>query len=292
MSSDPALSALLTSPTAVRRILRELGLRPSRALGQNFLIDANILRVLVDALAPEPGDAVLEIGPGLGVVTEALLGRVQSVLAVEKDARLCGYLGRRFGTAGGLTVEHRDALTIDWAGMSRRGVTCLVSNLPYAAGSRILVDMAAAPEPPGRAVVTVQQEVARRLLAVPGTRDYGLLTLFVRARFAVREVKRVSPSCFWPPPRVASTIVALARLASPPLAGAQDAVFRKLARLAFAHRRKQMRGIFTRHAGSTGLDGARLLAVLAECGQDPGARPEQVPVDVWLELAKALTRGS
>jgi len=281
----------LTRPTAVRRMLAELAVRPSRALGQNFLVDANILRILVDAAELSPSDGVVEVGPGLGALTDALLARAGRVLAVEKDARLAAHLADRYAGNARFELLPCDALSVDWARRLGGGLNKVVSNLPYAVGSRVLVDLAGAPRPPDSMVVTVQQEVGARLTARPGEKDYGLLTLLVGYRYRGCAVKRVGPRCFWPPPQVHSSIVRLMRCGGAALSCEEDRLFRELAAVAFRHRRKQLGRVLTRHWRHPRVAEGRALAALEALGIAPEARPETVAVDQWVALAKGLMHG-
>lgn len=262
----------LTSPNEVRGLLQQLDLKPSRALGQNFLIDANILGILLDAAALSRDDAVLEVGPGLGVLTGPMLGRAGRVVAVELDPRLHAHLARTLA-APNLTLIHADALDADLPGLLAGGLNKLVSNLPYSVGSRVLVEACQAPARPARMVVTVQLEVADRLAAEPGSKDYGLLSIFAQLDYDIRVVKRISRTCFLPPPQVSSAIVRLDRRPTRHVPLRDEAVFRRLVRDCFAHRRKQIGSI------------VRDAKALAGAGIDPARRPETLAVSEWCALA-------
>ncbi|MBN1556833.1 MAG: ribosomal RNA small subunit methyltransferase A [Lentisphaerae bacterium] len=259
------------SPSAVRAVLAEWGVRPARTQGQNFLIDRNILDILLRASALRAGERVLEIGPGLGVVTEPLLQAGCRVRAVEKDRRLAEYLKQRFGEHAALELIVADALDLA-AEQLLAGVDAVVSNLPYASGNRMLAEIVCSEAPPARIVVTLQRESAQRLAAAPGGRDYGLLSIWAQVRYRVRIVKRVSASCFYPAPDVQSAIVALDRRARRIPRETRERLY-ALTRRAFQGRRKQMGTIF----GRTELG----------AGVDAGARPETLAPETWLELAAA-----
>jgi 16S rRNA (adenine1518-N6/adenine1519-N6)-dimethyltransferase len=276
----------LTSPVRVRQLLDELGMRPSRALGQNFLIDRNVLDILLEAADLCASDAVLEVGPGLGVVTDALLSRAGRVVAIEKDIRLCGHLAQRFAGNARFQLRCGDAVDLVLPELEHRDITRFVSNLPYSAGSRILVNISLAGSIPIM-VVTVQQEVADRLAAGPATPDYGLLSVWMQLDYDVEIVKRVRPTCFWPQPEVNSAIVRLCRRPD----REDDSVetrrlFRWVTRRAFTHRRKQLAVALGDTAATRGLIRSRLLEPL---GLDPKARAETVDVSGWWAIARALT---
>jgi 16S rRNA (adenine1518-N6/adenine1519-N6)-dimethyltransferase len=236
----------------------------TKSLGQNFLHDANQLHRIIEAAELKKTDPVLEIGPGLGPLTELLLENAGKVLAIEKDARLVEVLRERFkfdsegrvprapnlantkdqGLAElappKLTLLHDDALDFlkreprDWSNWK------LVANLPYSVASPILVELARSPRPPERMVVTLQLEVARRLMAQADADDYGVLTLLVQLEYEPRDWFKIPPGCFFPAPDVDSAGVVLIRREAPLLAGNQHAMFVKIVKRAFSQRRKMM----------------------------------------------------
>lgn len=276
-------AASLISPPSVRALLDAWGVRPRRTWGQNFLIDGNIRRIVIEAAEVRSGNRVLEVGPGLGVLTEALLEAGARVTAVEKDPLLCRHLRARFGSADAFELIEGDALD-QWRLWAGPVFDRLVSNLPYAVGSRVLVEAFLAERPPSRMVVTVQKEVAERLAAPEGSKDYGLLSVAARLRYAVRTVKRVGPRCFWPPPTIDSAVVALCLRDDAPDV---EAVRRthQLAKQAFAQRRKQLVAIFA----PAGRDArAPVEQWLAQAGRHPHERPEVIDPDGWLRLATAM----
>jgi 16S rRNA (adenine1518-N6/adenine1519-N6)-dimethyltransferase len=273
----------LTRPTHVRERLRELDLHPSRRLGQNFLVDGNILAIILDAADLRPQDRVLEIGPGLGVLTGALLERVATVTAVEKDRRLFEALRGAFRATPSLQLHCADIMEMPLDEVSTR-VTKVVANLPYGVASRLLVELARSSAPPPLVVVTVQEEVARRLAAEPGTRAYGLLSVWVQFAYDVSTVKRVSPACFWPRPEVWSAVVKLAARPPEPISDVERDAFYGITRYAFEHRRKQMQTILRRWPGRNGEP----RALLDRAGIEPRARPETLALDAWLRLTRVL----
>lgn len=278
----------LTSPSQVRRLLEAIDLRPSKPLGQNFLIDRNILDILVRAAVLTPADHVLEVGPGLGVVTEKLLSLAGRVTAVEKDTRLFDHLQAQLGASPRLTLVSADILDVDLEELLGSGITKCVSTLPYSVGSRVLAGLVMADRAPGRIVVTVQQEVAERLCATEG-RQYGLLSVWSQSSYDVEYVKRVSRTCFWPVPEVESAIVCMTR--QPPVftSPAGKRMFREITKLAFMHRRKQMAGILAGLPASTRVPADRALEYLGELGIDSAARPEAIRAGDWAQLANMLT---
>lgn len=274
----------LTHPSEVRALLARLDFHPSRVLGQNFLIDRNILNILLAAAEMQPADAVVEVGPGLGVLTAALLARAASVTAVEKDRRLAAYLRERFAATPGLSLIQADVLECDLPALFPRPGMKLVANLPYAVAARLLVELAAIPQRPALIVVTLQREVADRLAATPSTEDYGLLSILLQRHYEIGTVKRISPSCFWPPPEVQSAVSKLV-LRSAPLGGAaSEPTLRDLLRHAFSRRRKTM-------ARSLRDWVADPLPALEAAGIAPTARAEEIPPEAWPVLLRELPPG-
>ena len=225
--------------TEMREILAARGIQLTKSLGQNFLHDQNQLHRIVQAAALSKEDKVLEIGPGLGPLTELLLAQAGEVLAVEKDGRLVEFLRERFKNAK-LELLHTDALDFlksdkrDWSDWK------VVSNLPYSVASPILVELACGPRAPKKIVVTLQWEVARRLAAKPDTEDYGILTLLTQLDFEPRDFFKIPPGCFFPEPDVDSGCVILERREQPLLPEHLRAGFVKIVKRAFSQRRKMM----------------------------------------------------
>ena len=259
----------LTSPSQVKAWCIDHGFHPNKVLGQNFLGDRNALEAIVDAAGLPPGARVLEIGPGLGVLTEEMLRRGLSVTAIEKDPVLAERLAEALGNPPNLTVRAGDALDLIKDG-SCDGFPALVSNLPYQAGTRILLELTQRAFPPETAVVLVQTEVAERLAAGPGSKVRGLAGVWVQLDYDVQLVRAVKAACFWPRPEVGSTIVRLTRHHRND-ARTPDwrARFRQITKQAFEHRRKQLGAIFKGRVQST-------------------ARAEQLSNDDWLAFVDAM----
>ena len=260
----------LTSPSQVKAWCIENGFHPNRTLGQNFLIDRNALDDILNAAALVAPAKVLEIGPGLGVLTEGLLQRGHSVTAIEKDLVLADRLSGALGSPSGLTVLKGDALDFIKDGACD-GYPALVSNLPYQAGTRILLELIRrVPAIPETVVVLVQAEVAARLAADPGSKTRGLAGVWVQLDYDVALVRTVKASCFWPRPEVGSTVVRMTRHhRNDALPAVVRETLRRITKQAFEHRRKQLGTIFKGVVEST-------------------ARAEDLSNDDWLGLAEAL----
>jgi 16S rRNA (adenine1518-N6/adenine1519-N6)-dimethyltransferase len=267
----------------MRELLERRGIQLTKSLGQNFLHDQNQLRRIMAAAEVRPSDRILEIGPGLGPLTELLVQETAHVLAIEKDARLIPILRERFADATNLELLHADALDItrdhlrDWSDWK------LVANLPYSVASPILVELAQNPRRPQMLVATLQLEVARRLMARPGEDDYGLLTLLVQLRYEARTLFKIPRGCFFPEPDVDSACIVLVRRASGLLPEDRHATFEKIARRALSQRRKMMAKLLR-----DDWPDDRIRRALANLQLRPDIRGEKLSVEQFIALANQL----
>ncbi len=274
-----------TRPSIVRAWVRDADIRPNRLLGQNFLIDGNILRFLLDTAAVTASDRILEIGPGLGAVTAGLLDRGATVVAIEKDARFLPLLEKHFGHDPRASLIQGDALAVVPDLLHHEKITKVVANLPYTPGTRILVDIATSAMRPARIAVMVQDEVAGRITAEPGSTAFGLLSLWCRVFYEVSYVKRVSPNCFWPRPSIQSAIVSLERLTQPLLPVDGWPYFKRLTKQLFQHRRKQIGHLLHTLCATKGVE----FPIHELLGQEYlSLRPEALPLDVWCSLSENM----
>ncbi len=275
-----------TRPSEVRRWLADLKLRPSRRLGQNFLVDGNVARIAVDLADVGPGDGVLEIGPGCGALTEPLLERGCRVVAVEVDDRLARLLQERLGGSPALTVVCADGLTADLGAWLRAGYDVVVANLPYSVGTRILVRLFEEPGPPRRLAITLQREVVERLIAPPGSPAYGLLSIVAQHLYAMNRPRIIAPTCFLPTPEVESALIRLDRRPAPLGEPVDIAALVRLLKQVFGARRQQLRRALER----AGLDLSALDATngWTGLGVSPGDRPDALDPAAWTRLARAL----
>ncbi|MEK7685768.1 MAG: 16S rRNA (adenine(1518)-N(6)/adenine(1519)-N(6))-dimethyltransferase RsmA [Verrucomicrobiota bacterium] len=272
--------------TEIKQILASGQIQLTKSLGQNFLHDGNQLRRIVSAAELRPGDPVLEIGPGLGPLTELLLAKAGRVLAIEKDRRLYEFLEHRFPEAKNLTLIHADALDYlkerraDWSAWK------LVSNLPYSVASPILVELAQMNGSPERLVATLQIEVAQRLFAEMGGKNCGLLTLLVQLRYEPQYWFKVPATCFFPQPSVDSACVVLERRAQPPLSQELTVTFTQVVKRSFSQRRKMMFKLLKEdwpaEALATAFEQLRLPAQI---------RAEAVSLEQFVQLTRILSRG-
>jgi len=275
-------------------VLTSLGIHPSRAMGQNFLIDRNILNIIVESANLDKSDCVLEVGPGLGSMTEGLLSKAGYVIAVEKDKRLCAYLEKRLGGKKNLSLVHGDALSSDNSleQLKRftdgRRVNKVVSNFPYSAASRVMVNFARSDDPPDLIIGTVQQEVAERLTSDPGGKEYGLLTVYCSLVYDGVILKDVSNTCFWPKPEVTSSVIRLKKHGRFCPSDRVRDDFYKLTKYAFTQRRKQLAVAISSAPPAVKADKHIARGILSDMGFPPDVRPEKLGVDDWLELVKRL----
>lgn len=267
----------------MRRILTVRGLQLTRSLGQNFLHDGNQLRRIVAAAGLGPHDPVLEIGPGLGPLTELLLAASDRVLAIEKDRRLAQVCRERFATDAGLELVEADAL--DWLRENPRdwGGWRLVANLPYSVASPLLVELAQAPVPPDLMVATLQLEVVQRIASGKGTADYGVLTLLLGLKYGVEDWFKVPRDCFFPAPDVDSACVVLRRREDGGITPEEAATFVAVVKTGFGQRRKMLRKLLAERWARADVDDAFALA-----GVSPTERAEQVSREQFLVLARKL----
>jgi 16S rRNA (adenine1518-N6/adenine1519-N6)-dimethyltransferase len=237
-----------------------------RRLGQHFLDDAGILNRIVDALDPVPGETVLEIGPGKGSLTTALLARGLRVIAIEKDRELAAALRR-----DNLEVVVGDALRVDWPRVPK-----IVGNIPYYITSP-LIDKALTPPLPERVVFLMQAEVAERLAAGPGSKIYGALSVGVQAVCRVEKLFTVAPGSFKPPPKVRSAVVRLTPRAQPLVGQEEIGAFRTFVTACFSQRRKQLKNAVP------GLSTSQL----EQLGIDPTLRPERLAPEAFVRMLRS-----
>jgi 16S rRNA (adenine1518-N6/adenine1519-N6)-dimethyltransferase len=274
-------------PADVRATLRAAGLRARHALSQNFLADVDVLEGILAEAAPLPGDRVLEIGPGLGLLTAGLLDAGASVTAVELDTGLAAFLRDRFADPieqGALSLIEGDALDQDLVHLIEPPYD-VVANLPYHITSPILHALLGAPPRPARLVLMVQHEVAERIAAPPGRMSY--LSVFVQYHARVRIAFKVPPDAFEPEPAVESAVIVVEPYDLDDRLGPEeeDELWR-LVQASFRERRKMLHNVLVRQLP---LEPSRVSEVLAGLGIAPDRRPQTLAVGEWLALREALS---
>ncbi len=249
--------------------------RPRKRFGQHFLVDDAVIEAIVAAVDPRPGEAIVEIGPGLGALTRPLLERCGALIAIELDRDLAA----RLRALPGLVVVQDDVLRVDFGALAAsRGATRLriVGNLPYNISTPILFHLLDAAEHIADQHVMLQREVALRMAAAPGGRDYGRLSVMLQWRYAIEPVLDVAAAAFDPPPKVESAVVRMTPKAAAP--GVDAATLGEIVRVAFSQRRKLLRHTLGRWLEERGAAGSF----------DTQRRAEEVPVEEYLRLAASL----
>ncbi len=260
--------------------------RPAkRSLGQNFLVDQNIQRKIAAEVRAQPEDIVLEVGPGHGELTKHILGSCGKLVLVEKDRELARALAERWGHRPDVEVHEADALDTDLSRFRLSGAPLrVVSNTPYNITSPLLFAFLGLAPPPVRTIVMVQLEVAKRIAAPPGTKQYGALSVGVRALSVPEVLFRVSRESFRPVPAVDSAVVRLDRRSDSPAIGQRE--LRAVTRACFNRRRKQLQKIL-RTAPELRFEG-NAATFLAEMSIDPSTRPDALSPEAFVELATRL----
>jgi 16S rRNA (adenine1518-N6/adenine1519-N6)-dimethyltransferase len=259
------------------------GLPPARkSLGQHFLTDRRILGRIADALQLQGGETVVEIGPGRGALTDILAERAGRLIAVEVDRALAGILRERYARRSNVLIAEADVLQVSLGALAA-GPYVLVGNVPYYITTPILFHALEHPRAE-RSVYLVQREVADRLTAAPGSKEYGALTVNVAAVARAEMLFKVPAGAFSPPPKVESAVVRITPLATPHVTHEEEEPLRKLVQGAFGMRRKQMRRVI-RTLRSLGAEEADV--VLGAAGIDPEARPETLSVEQFVKLLRS-----
>lgn len=278
-----SLAGSLLGPADVRTLAGQLGIRPTKTLGQNFVIDPNTIRRIVNSARIGPGETVLEVGPGLGSLTLGLLDAAERVIAVEIDPVLAAKLPEtaarwRPEAASRLDVVHADALKLTALPVPP---TAVVANLPYNVAVPVVLNLLAAFDSLRHGLVMVQEEVADRLAAKPGSKIYGVPSVKAAWYADVRKAGVVGRNVFWPAPMIASGLVSLTRRDSPETTASRKEVFAVID-AAFAQRRKTLRAALTGWAGS----GAAAEEALVNAGIDPKSRGEVIDVAGFARIAE------
>ncbi|HEX8054780.1 MAG TPA: 16S rRNA (adenine(1518)-N(6)/adenine(1519)-N(6))-dimethyltransferase RsmA [Thermoleophilaceae bacterium] len=285
MTATPDRDAAAPRQASLRR-LREFGVRPNRELGQNFLIDDNVLGVIGRAAELDTSDVVLEVGGGLGVLSEYLAPRVGHLHVVEIDAALEPALRDALGPHANVTLHLADAVRLDLTALAPEP-TKVVANLPYGVAATVILRVLAELPAVERVVAMVQREVAERFAAGPGSKTYGGTSVLAQLSAEVRVERRVPASVFHPAPRVESAIVVMRRTAPPPPRALVD-----LVHAAFAHRRKALSGSLALAADAEPAIRDRARAALEELGHPADARAERLAPADFAALAARLAPGA
>lgn len=268
--------------TEIKSLLHSMSASPRKSLGQNFLHDKNLACWIVQKLEIKPGDHVLEIGSGLGALTEQIVLLGVSATLLEKDRTLVKYLRERYSTPDVEIIEG-DALDYDTRVDFLRRPVKVIGNLPYYVSSAILFHLTSDPCPFERMVFTVQKEMADRLSGEPGTKDYGSLTLIIQRRWRVTRLKTLPPSVFLPQPQVDSAVLLFTRREARELEETDAIKFCELVKAGFSERRKQVRKLLARYG-----DADKIEFALREAGLHSAVRAEDISLKQWIRIANIL----
>jgi 16S rRNA (adenine1518-N6/adenine1519-N6)-dimethyltransferase len=283
----------------IRQLLESAALRPNRALGQHFLVDLNLMRLLVESANVAGGDVVLEVGCGTGSLTEALAQKAAKVIAVETDRRLADIAAGRPAPNKNVKIVCSDVLAgkhrlnpsvleaVETARRGSGGRLLLVSNLPYGAAAPVMLNLVEGPLIADAMHVTVQKEVADRMTAAAGCGDYGALSIFLAATGTARRTRVLKPSVFWPKPKVDSAMVSFSR--HDRLAGRirDFAVFARIVRMFMAHRRKTLAAC-ARLAEGPLEEIDDWNGIFDACRVSPAARPQELAAEKYIEMANMI----
>ncbi len=276
----------LTDPRALIPLLQRHDFHTRKALGQHFLLSSAALHAIVEACALEEDLPVLEIGPGIGTVTRALAERGAAVTAVELDRRAIDVLAETVGEYPGVCVVAGDILKLDLAALLGDRCWTVVGNLPYYITTPVITRILEYSGRVRRAVFMVQREVADRMAAKPGGKEYGSLSVFVQVYAEVTRVAKVPRGAFLPPPTVDSAVVRLAIRPEPLVPSARQPLFFRIVRAAFNQRRKTLENALT---NADILPRPALADALAAAGIDPKRRGETLSIPEYLELTTQVS---
>ena len=281
----------LTSPAVIRAIMNKYSFHCRKSMGQNFLADGNIIKKIIDAAEISPQDTVIEIGPGLGVLTQALCGVAARVITVELDQKLVVILKDLLADCKNLSPVAGDAMEVDfdslakqYAGELAQRPYKMLSNLPYYITTPLLLHIVTGGFNYSSLVVMIQQEVAQRIAASPGSKDYGSLSVAVQYYTVPDLLFKVPPTVFIPRPEVGSAVLRMVKRDRPPVEVPDEKIFFKIVRGSFAQRRKTLHNALS--AALPALGKEKMLDILNSAGVNPGRRGETLS----LEEFAAVTR--
>jgi 16S rRNA (adenine1518-N6/adenine1519-N6)-dimethyltransferase len=280
----------------IRDLLSSAGVSPNKRLGQHFLIDLNLMRMLVDSANIQKDDVVLEVGCGTGSMTEALAEKAGRVIAVELDRNLSEIAGKQLVKSENIKIINTDILeskntlsqtitkALDLAGKKCPGRMLLAANLPYSAASPVIMNLVTGPTTADGMYVTVQKEVADRMTAVPGSSDYGILSIFLNATGDVKTIRTLKPAVFWPQPQVDSAMVSFIRNQAKSDRIANMELFSETVHLFMGHRRKTLLSCSKLARGKL-AEIADWPEIFEQCSIYPIKRPEALSPEDYIAIA-------
>lgn len=277
------IESIIASPEVVHYICKRFDIKMSKKLGQNFLIKRGIVDEIVKSADLKPGEPVLEIGPGIGTLTQGLAQSGAQVTAIELDTRLLEVLDTTLGQYENVKIVHGDVLKLDVSSIMNHEPFKVVANLPYYITTPIIMSLLESKLPIERLVVMVQKEVALRMVAKPGTKDYGALSVAVQYYTKPDIVLDVPPKSFLPAPAVTSSVIRCVLRDKPPVDVVDEKLFFRVVKAGFAQRRKT----FSNTMKTTGLSKKQIDAVLQEAGIDGQRRGETFTLQEFADVANA-----
>ncbi len=272
----------------LKQLWEERGFDPRKALGQNFLIDNNIKDKIIGSLDLDEGGTVIEIGPGFGMMTFELAERCGRLIAVDKDARICGVMSDLCKDAGNITLINADILEVDIGAFAEghRRLT-VYGNIPYSISTPIIEKLIETRRRIGSVYMVIQEELAARIAASPGGKDFGSLTCFVQFYAGVKKLFRISRNCFYPRPKVDSCFLRLEMLDRPSVEVSDEQFMFRVIRKAFSQRRKK--AVNPLSDGSFGrMNKEAWEEMFVSCGIDPASRAEALALSDYAKLADAV----
>jgi 16S rRNA (adenine1518-N6/adenine1519-N6)-dimethyltransferase len=286
----------------IQQLLAETGALPNRRLGQHFLIDLNLMRLLVETAQIESSDVVLEVGCGTGSLTEALAQKAGKVIAVELDRMLCTIAQNQLTQAGNVEIINTDILekkrilsstvtrAIELARKKYSGRFLLVANLPYNVASPVVLNLVTGPTVADAMCVTVQRQVAERMTAAPGSSEYGTLSVLLSATGDIKTIRVLKPTVFWPQPQVDSAMVRFVRQNGKVARIRDIQLFSQTVNLFMGHRRKMLKACARlAHARLGNVN--NWPAVFEQCSIDPTQRPQQLSAEDYIAIDSASRAG-
>jgi 16S rRNA (adenine1518-N6/adenine1519-N6)-dimethyltransferase len=281
----------------IQQLLVSAGIRPNKRLGQHFLIDKNLMRLLLDSANIQSNDVVLEVGCGTGSLTEALVQKAGKTIAVEIDRNLADIASKQLSNATNIKLINTDILenknrisptvtnAIESARKEYRGRILLVANLPYNVASPVIMNLITGPIAADGIFVTVQKEVADRMTAMPGGKDYGILSIFLHVTGEVRKIRILKPTVFWPQPQVDSAMVSFHRDREKIARIVDMELFGRIVNLFMSHRRKTLLSSSKLARGELAKNWPEILK---KCSIDEKKRPEQLRAEEYIAIANEL----
>ena len=264
------------------QLLRNIGVRPSRKLGQNFLLDKNLLQYISETIRAKRDELIIEIGSGTGFLTDYLATAKSEIVSIEYDVRLFELLQDKYCNVPTITVIHGDAARIDYDTLTQKQKYRCVGNLPYSASSIILVRLMSLYNRPDSMFLLLQKEMAARITSQPGCKSYGALSIRAQTLYNLKNLRTIPPQVFWPVPEVESSFVQF-RLKKDPLEKHLFDEFSKIVRLAFSNRRKKLISNLTKQFNSKLINGAfEKLEII------PNSRAEALTPEQYLKMSRII----